>query len=184
MDGQTEFTWHEREILVDWLIQVHLLYHMLPETLWITINIADRFLARRAVSLNKLQLVGVTAMFIAAKYEEILAPPVSEFASITDNGYSADEILKGERIVLQQLAFKISHYCTPYSWLRRISTADDFDIETRTLSKFLAEVTLLERRFLRYNLSRVAAVAMYSARTMLEGDWVSVPVTVSNRLSR
>ena len=63
-----------RTTLIDWLLQVHLRYHMLPETLWIAINIVDRFLSVRVVSLIKLQLVGVTAMFIAAKYEEILAP--------------------------------------------------------------------------------------------------------------
>lgn len=63
-----------RATLVDWLLQVHLRYHMLPETLWIAVNIVDRFLSTRIVSLVKLQLVGVTAMFVAAKYEEILAP--------------------------------------------------------------------------------------------------------------
>lgn len=63
-----------RTTLIDWLLQVHLRYHMLPETLWIAVNIVDRFLSARVVSLIKLQLVGVTAMFIAAKYEEILAP--------------------------------------------------------------------------------------------------------------
>lgn len=133
--------------------------------------------------LNKLQLVGVVAMFIAAKYEEYYAPLVDEFVTITENEYTADEILKGERIMLQQLDFKISHHCTPYPWLRKIGTVDDFDNRTRTLGKFLAEVTLLERRFLRYNLSRIAAVAMYSARTMVEGDWVSVS-GMSNKLSR
>jgi G2/mitotic-specific cyclin 2 len=63
-----------REMLVDWMCQAHLRYHMLPETLWIAVNIVDRFLTIRAVSLVKLQLVGITALFIAAKYEEILAP--------------------------------------------------------------------------------------------------------------
>ena len=63
-----------RTTLIDWLLQVHLRYHMLPETLWIAVNLVDRFLSVRVVSLIKLQLVGVTAMFIAAKYEEILAP--------------------------------------------------------------------------------------------------------------
>lgn len=74
IDGQTEITWAMRVTLVDWLLQVHLRYHLLPETLWIAINIVDRFLTKRVVSLVKLQLVGVTAMFVAAKYEEIIAP--------------------------------------------------------------------------------------------------------------
>ncbi|KAG6330793.1 hypothetical protein ID866_8298 [Astraeus odoratus] len=171
MDAQNEITWSMRQTLVDWLLQVHLRWHMLPETLWIAINVVDRFLTRRVVSLVKLQLVGVTAMFIAAKYEEILAPSVDEFVFMTENGYTKEEILKGERIVLQTLDFKISQYCSPYSWMRRISKADDYDIQTRTLGKFLAEITLLDHRFLRCKPSLISAVAMYSARKMLGGDW-------------
>lgn len=68
-----------REMLIDWMCQAHLRYHMLPETLWIAVNLVDRFLSIRAVSLVKLQLVGITALFIAAKYEEILAPTYVHF---------------------------------------------------------------------------------------------------------
>ncbi|KAF7330516.1 Cyclin N-terminal domain-containing protein [Mycena venus] len=171
MTHQNEITWAMRQTLVDWLLQVHLRYHMLPETLWIAVNIVDRFLTHRTVSLIKLQLVGITAMFIAAKYEEILAPSVDEFVYMAENGYSKEEILKGERIMLQTLEFRISHYCSPYSWMRKISKADDYDIQTRTLSKFLTEVTLLDYRFLRVKPSLVAAVGMYCARRMLDGAW-------------
>jgi hypothetical protein len=167
-------TWLRREMratLIDWLLQVHMRYHMLPETLWIAVNIVDRFLTKRVVSLVKLQLVGVTAMFIAAKYEEVLAPSVDEFVYMTDKGYTREEILKGERIILQTLEFHISPYCSPYSWVRRISKADDYDIQTRTLSKFLMEVTLVDHRFLRAKSSLIAAVGMYAARRMLGGEW-------------
>lgn len=162
-----------RTTLIDWLLQVHLRYHMLPETLWIAVNIVDRFLSVRVVSLVKLQLVGVTAMFIAAKYEEILAPSVDEFVYMTENGYTKDEILKGERIVLQTLDFNVSSYCSPYSWVRRISKADDYDIQTRTLSKFLIEATLLDHRFLRAKPSMIAAIGMFLANRMLGKHWVS-----------
>lgn len=74
MESQSEIEWSMRTTLIDWLLQVHMRYHMLPETLWIAINIVDRFLSNRVVSLIKFQLVGVTAMFVAAKYEEIMAP--------------------------------------------------------------------------------------------------------------
>ncbi|GLB40187.1 putative cyclin family protein [Lyophyllum shimeji] len=171
MDGQTEITWAMRQALVDWLLQVHLRYHMMPETLWIAVNIVDRFLTKRVVSLVKLQLVGVTAMFIAAKYEEILAPSVDEFVFMTESAYPKEEILKGERIMLQTLEFRVSHYCSPYSWMRKISKADDYNVHTRTLSKFLTEVTLLDHQFLRVKPSLVAAVGMYTARKMLGGEW-------------
>ncbi|PWO00558.1 A/B/D/E cyclin [Tilletiopsis washingtonensis] len=171
MSFQGEIEWHMRATLVDWLLQVHMRYHMLPETLWIAINIVDRFLSVRVVSLAKLQLVGVTAMFVAAKYEEILAPSVDEFVYMTESGYSRDEILKGERIILSTLDFNISSYCSPYSWVRRISKADDYDIQTRTLSKFLMEVTLLDSRFLRAKPSLIAAVGMFLSKKMLNGQW-------------
>lgn len=153
---------------------------MLPETLWIAVNLVDRFLSKRVVSLPKLQLVGVTAMFIAAKYEEILAPSVDEFVFMTDGGYNKAAILKGEKIVLQTLDFRVSQYCSPYSWMRKISRADDYDIQTRTLSKFLTEVTLLDYRFLRAKPSLIAAVGMYCARKMLGGDWVSTGSYLNN----
>ena len=73
----------------------------------------------------------------------------------------------------QSLEFNVSPYCSPYSWVRRISKADDYDIQTRTLSKFLMEVTLLDHRFLRAKPSMIAAIGMYLARRMLGGDWVS-----------
>lgn len=171
MDFQDEVQWHMRATLIDWLLQVHMRYHMLPETLWIAVNLIDRFLSARIVSLAKLQLVGVTAMFIAAKYEEILAPSVEEFVYMTDGGYSREEILKGERIVLSTLDFNISTYCSPYSWVRRISKADDYDIQTRTLCKCLMEVTLLNHLFLRIRPSMIAAIGMFLAKRMLGGVW-------------
>lgn len=108
MELQTEIEWPMRATLIDWLLQVHMRYHMLPETLWITINIVDRFLSSRIVSLVKLQLVGITAMFVAAKYEEIMAPSVDEFVYMTENNYLREEILKGERILLQVRCWLIS----------------------------------------------------------------------------
>ncbi|KAI5481353.1 G2/mitotic-specific cyclin 3/4 [Pseudohyphozyma bogoriensis] len=171
MEHQTEIEWSMRTTLIDWLLQVHMRYHMLPETLWIAINIIDRFLSNRVVSLVKFQLVGVTAMFVAAKYEEIMAPSVDEFVFMTEGGYTREEILKGERIILSSLDFNISPYCSPYTWVRRISKADDYDIQTRTLSKFLMEVTLLDHRFLRAKPSMIAAIGMYLARRMLGGEW-------------
>jgi hypothetical protein len=92
---------------------------------------------------------------------------------VTGEAFAREEVLKGERIVLNTLGFQVSQYCSPYTWLRRISKADDFDINTRTLSKFLMEVSLLDHRFLAVKPSLVAAVGMYTARKMLGGDWVS-----------
>ncbi len=92
-----------REILCDWLIEVHLKFKLLPETLYLTVNLIDRFLSTTSIYRNKLQLVGVTAMLIASKYEEIYPPIVSDFVYITDNAYKREEILEMEEKMLKKL---------------------------------------------------------------------------------
>ncbi|KAL9024715.1 MAG: hypothetical protein Q9196_006312, partial [Gyalolechia fulgens] len=171
MDHQDHLEWHLRGVLVDWLIEVHTRFHLLPETIFLAINIIDRFLSTRVVELEKLQLVGITAMFIASKYEEVLSPHVQNFKHIADDGFSEDEILKAERFVLAALNYDLS-YPNPMNFLRRISKADNYDIQTRTLGKYLVEISLLDHRFLQYPPSQIASGAMYLARLILErGEW-------------
>jgi hypothetical protein len=71
MHKQTTLTVTMRAILVDWLVEVHMKFRLVPETLYLCINILDRYLSIVDVERSKLQLVGVTALFIACKYEEI-----------------------------------------------------------------------------------------------------------------
>ncbi|KAI9099718.1 cyclin-like protein [Phlyctochytrium arcticum] len=171
MDEQKDLQWKMRSILVDWLIEVHEKFRLLPETLYLAINIIDRFLTVRVVSLVKLQLVGVTAMFIAAKYEEVLAPSIHNFLFMADGGYTDEEVLKAERYVLQVLDFALQ-YPSPMSFLRRCSKADNYDVQTRTVAKYLMEISLIDHRFLPHVPSKVAAAGMCLAREMLgRGPW-------------
>lgn len=173
MDYQGDLEWKMRGILVDWLIEVHTRFHLLPETLFLAVNIIDRFLSAKPCKLEKLQLVGVTAMFIASKYEEILSPHVANFRHVADDGFSIDDILEAERHILHVLQYDIS-YPNPMNFLRRISKADNYDIQTRTLSKYLMEISLLDHRFMKYPQSHIAAASMYLARLILgSGEWVS-----------
>lgn len=68
-----------RSILIDWLIEVHRKFELMPETLYLTVNIVDRFLSLKTVPRRELQLVGVSSMLIACKYEEIWAPEVYQW---------------------------------------------------------------------------------------------------------
>nr|POE49341.1 g2/mitotic-specific cyclin-b [Quercus suber] len=171
MDNQNELEWKMRGILVDWLLEVHTRFRLLPETLFLAVNIIDRFLSCKVVQLDRLQLVGVTAMFIASKYEEVLSPHVQNFVHVADDGFSESEILTAERFVLQSLNYDLS-YPNPMNFLRRISKADNYDIQTRTLGKYLLEIGCLDHRFLKHPPSLVAAAAMYLARLVLKrGEW-------------
>lgn len=176
MDMQTEIQWSMRSVLMDWLVQVHHRFCLLPETLFLTVNYIDRFLSVKIVSLNKLQLVGATALFVAAKYEEINCPSVQEIVYMVDSGYSIDEILKAERFMLSMLQFELG-WPGPMSFLRRISKADDYDLETRTLAKYFLEITIMDERFVSSPPSFLAAGAHCISRMFLDkGDWVSLSV--------
>jgi Cyclin, N-terminal domain/Cyclin, C-terminal domain len=172
MDNQAEIKWSMRTVLMDWVIQVHHRFNLLPETLFLTVNYIDRFLSCKIVSLGKLQLVGATAIFIAAKYEEINCPSVQEIVYMVDGGYTIDEILKAERFMLTMLQFELG-WPGPMSFLRRISKADDYDLETRTLAKYFLEVTIMDEQFIGSPPSFTAAAAHCLARLMLrKGPWV------------
>ncbi|KAJ5138631.1 uncharacterized protein N7515_003479 [Penicillium bovifimosum] len=171
IDHQPDLEWKMRGILVDWLIEVHTRFRLLPETLFLAVNIIDRFLSAEVVALDRLQLVGVTAMFIASKYEEVLSPHVANFSHVADETFSDKEILDAERHVLATLEYNMS-FPNPMNFLRRISKADNYDIQTRTLGKYLMEISLLDHRFMCYPQSHISAAAMYLARLILErGPW-------------
>ncbi|KAI1115392.1 cyclin-like protein [Nemania sp. NC0429] len=171
INHQDDIGWRTRGILIDWLIEVHTRFHLLPETLFLAINIVDRFLSKKVVQLDRLQLVGVAAMFIACKYEEVVSIHVGNFKMIADNGFEESEILEAERYILGVLDYDLS-YPNPMNFLRRISKADNYDIQVRTIGKYLMEVSLLDHRFMAYRPSHVAAAAIYLARLMLErGEW-------------
>ena len=173
MRDQRELDWKMRGILVDWLLEVHTRFRLLPETLFLAVNIIDRFLSCKVVQLDRLQLVGVTAMFIASKYEEVLSPHVLNFRNVADDGFSEQEILSAERFILAALDYDLS-YPNPMNFLRRISKADSYDVETRTLGKYLLEISCLDHRFINHQPSQIAAAAMYLARVALgKGKWVS-----------
>ncbi|KAI9800086.1 MAG: hypothetical protein M1825_004268 [Sarcosagium campestre] len=171
IDHQEDLEWRMRGILIDWIIQVHARFRLAAETLFLAVNIIDRFLSIKVVQLDRLQLVGVTALFIASKYEDIINPDVAHLRNICDNGFKEDDILIAERFVLAALDYDLS-YPNPMNFLRRISKADDFDIHTRTVGKYLLEISLLDHRFISYTPSLLSASAMYLSRQILErGEW-------------
>ena len=180
MEQQQEIQWSMRAVLMDWVIQVHQRFNLLPETLFLTVNYIDRFLSCKIVSLGKLQLVGATAIFVAAKYEEVQCPTINEIIYMVDGGYSADELLKAERFMLSMLQFELG-WPGPMSFLRRISKADDYDLETRTLAKYFLEVTIMDERFVGCTPSFLAAGAHCMARLMIyNGEWSKAHVYYSN----
>merc|ERR1711942_425383 len=134
-----------RSVLIDWLVEVQIQFKLLQETLFLTVNTIDRFLAvqGKTVPRSKLQLVGVSAMFLVSKIEEIYAPSISDFVYITDNAYTESEIRQMELKIIRALSFDL---CRPISlnFLRRYSKAGEVDVLQHSLAKFTLEVCLLD----------------------------------------
>merc|ERR1719424_2378738 len=90
MDSQKEINPKMRAILVDWLVEVHMKYKQRPETLFLAINIVDRFLCHRVIQRKRLQLVSVASIMIASKFEEIYPPEIHEYVHIADNAFTKE----------------------------------------------------------------------------------------------
>ncbi|NWR87586.1 CCNB2 protein, partial [Furnarius figulus] len=168
MDGRT-INGRMRAILVDWLIQVHSRFHLLQETLYMCVAIMDRFLQNHPVPRKKLQLVGVTALLIASKYEEILCPDVADFVYITDNAYTSQEIREMEIIILKELNFDLGRPL-PIHFLRRASKAGEADAKQHTLAKYLMELTLIDYDMVHHRPSEIAAAALCLSQKILGHD--------------
>jgi G2/mitotic-specific cyclin 1/2 len=173
MDHHPHLDWDKRGILIDWILQVHARFRLVPESLFLSINILDRFLSRRPISLSKFQLVGVSCFFIAAKFEETMAPAVSEVAYLARGQYTVQEILQAERYVLKVIDWDL-RYSGPMGWLRRGSKADDCDEKARTVAKYFLDVGMIEWRLVGTLPSLLAAAALWLARLVLGKEgWVS-----------
>lgn len=129
-------------------LQVHYKFELMEETLYLTVNLIDRFLSVHQVVRKKLQLVGITAMLLACKYEEVSVPVVEDLILISDKAYSRKEVLdmvcdstlcfikilirkKGDRyihldlqekLMINTLQFNLSSP-TPYVFMRRFLKA-------------------------------------------------------------
>ena len=162
-----------RGILVDWLVEVAEEYKLNPDTLFLSVLYIDRCLSVQTVARTQLQLVGVTCMLIASKYEEIYAPQVDEFCYITDNTYTRQDVLSMERTVLDALGFELTQP-TIRTFLQRCLKAAQCDSKVEFMAMFLAELALLEYSFLKFSQSTIAAAAVsLSLVTLGKASWSS-----------
>eukprot|EP00578_Thalassiosira_sp_NH16_P018256 CAMPEP_0181116754 /NCGR_PEP_ID=MMETSP1071-20121207/22125_1 /TAXON_ID=35127 /ORGANISM="Thalassiosira sp., Strain NH16" /LENGTH=377 /DNA_ID=CAMNT_0023201031 /DNA_START=291 /DNA_END=1424 /DNA_ORIENTATION=+ len=163
MEDQKFINERMRSILVDWLVEVHLKFKLVPETLYLTVNIIDRYLAKTEVSRPKLQLVGVTSLLIASKYEEIYPPELRDLVYICDRAYSKLEILDMEEIILKKLEYQIT-IPSAHAFLVRYLKAAHADKKIVQLSCFILDGTLQSYNMLHYLPSQLAAAAVFIAR--------------------
>ena len=117
MKTQPHLDWAYRSTVVEWLVQMHEALDLIPETLFLAINIMDRYLSKTVITLNKFRLAGIAALFVAAKMEELHAPSLEDLLNALDGQYAEEEIVVAERALLLELKFKLG-WPGPFSFLR------------------------------------------------------------------
>ncbi|TKY70259.1 G2/mitotic-specific cyclin-1 [Spatholobus suberectus] len=168
MAQQFDINERMRAILIDWLIEVHDKFDLMHETLFLTVNLIDRFLAKRTVVRKKLQLVGLVAMLLACKYEEVSVPVVGDLILISDKAYTRKEVLEMEKLMVNTLQFNMS-VPTAYVFMKRFLKAAQADRKLELLAFFLVELSVVEYEMLKFSPSLLAAAAVYTAQCTIYG---------------
>lgn len=166
MKLQTDINDRMRGILVDWLVEVHLKFKLVPETLYLTVNLIDRYLELDTVKRDKLQLVGVTAMLIACKYEEIYPPEVKDFVYITDNAYTKEEIMDMEYRMLKKFEFNVT-VISSYRFIERFTKLSQDSEAIFFMAQYMLELALVEYKMIKYKPSVLASGALYLAHKIM-----------------
>ncbi|XP_055984588.1 G2/mitotic-specific cyclin-B3 [Sorex fumeus] len=158
MPGQADISSDLRAILVDWLVELQVTFEMSHETLYLAVKLIDLYLMEVICRKEKLQLLGSTAFFVAAKFEEPNPPCIEDFLYVCDDIYSRHEMINMEIKVLQTLEFDIN-IPIAYHFLRAYAKFVPTNKQTVTLSYFICELTLQNYAFIEVKASKLAAAS-------------------------
>jgi len=160
MNSQTEINEQMRSILVDWIIDVHGKFGFTDETLYMTVLIIDRYSSIKKITRNEYQNLGISALMISCKHEEINVPKVEDFIYITDNAYNKEEVFNMEQNILNGLNYDLL-YPSPIKFFEYLSLKFNFDKKQFYFGKYLMETFLLNLIWIKYLPSIIACAAAY-----------------------
>ncbi|TKA75055.1 hypothetical protein B0A55_05998 [Friedmanniomyces simplex] len=165
---QTEIQWFMRPYLLDFLLEAHHAFQLLPETLHLAVNLLDRYCSRRVVYKRHYQLVGCAALLISAKYgdRKERVPTIRELKSMCCSLYDDDMFTQMEWHVLQTLNWIVGHP-TVTGFLQLALTEVAFDPELEHMSWYITEHALYHKEFISVRPSVMARSALALARCIL-----------------
>lgn len=168
IDIQTEIKWFMRPYLLDFLIESHAAFQLLPETLFLAVNLLDRYCSKRIVYKRHYQLVGCAALLIAAKYgdKKERVPSVRELRSMCCNLYDEEMFTQMERHVLQTIDWSIGHP-TVDAFLQIALSEVAYDPEVEHMTWYICEIALFHKEFVSTMPSVLARSALAVARCIL-----------------
>ena len=160
MRRQKEITEQMRSILFDWIIDVHYKFKFTDETLFMTQDIIDRYLSINQISKDKFQLLGITAMLIACKHEEINLPKIDDFIYITDNAYSRNEVIYMEYKILNDLKFSLLRP-SANKFYDYMAIKFNFNEEQYYMGKYIMEYFIVDINYIKYTASVISCACTY-----------------------
>jgi cyclin B len=160
IQNQHDINEQMRAILIDWLVEVHYKFHLRDETLYQTVFIIDSYLSAFPILRAKLQLLGVAALFISCKQQEIYYPQIYELIDITDGAYVKEELVEMENHILKILKFNIVSP-TAIEFYNIISKAFNFDPKQYFLGKYFMESSLIDYQMIKYSASVIGVSCAY-----------------------
>lgn len=178
IDMQREIQWFMRPYLIDFLIEAHAAFSLLPETLFLTINLLDRYCSKRVVYKQHYQLVGCAALLIAAKYgdKKDRVPQINELNNMCCGLYDSGMFTQMEMHVLNTLEWTIGHPTVDF-FTQLIVAEESDDVEVEHMAAYLCEIALYHRDFVSTKPSIMARSSLVLARAILgrpeatDGDW-------------
>ena len=154
---QTEINSKMRIILIDWLFEVCNKLKFREETFHTTIYIIDAYLSKKFLQRKKFQLLGVTALFIATKLNEIFSGNVKDYTFITDNAYNESDILTMESDISKTLNFNfLVPNCLSFFQIFSKKIGFDKNSEESQFGKFIIQNFLMNSKSLNYNYSIIS----------------------------
>lgn len=172
LDRQKDMTKGMRAILVDWMVEVQESFELNHETLYLAVKLVDRYLMKHFVKKSELQLVGATAICIAAKFDERQPPLVDDFLYICDDSYTREQLIETEIKILQTVNFDLGIPLS-YRFLRRFARCSRMSMPELTLARYILETSLMDYDLIDILDSKLASAALFLAIKMSNQDWTS-----------
>lgn len=157
-----------RPYLIDFLIEAHAAFQLLPETLFLAVNLLDRYCSRRVVYKRHYQLVGCAALLIAAKYgdRKERVPMIKELKSMCCSLYDEEMFTQMEWHVLNTLEWNIGHP-TVDTWMQLALNESSDDMEVEHMALFICESALYHKDFVQCKPSIMCSASLALARGIL-----------------
>ena len=160
MKKQSHINEKMRAILIDWIIDIHFRFNLRLQSLYITVMIIDTSLSKKEIKRSEFQLLGLTALVIACKAEEVQCPQLKDLVSLTDGACDIDSLIKMESDILILLNYNV---CVPtaFDFYGILAKGFKFNSLQTNLGLYFMEYTLYDYNMIKYPASVIAAATCY-----------------------